>query len=105
MNADGIRDQPLGNWHDLFDPTGINVDASTFGLHKSISGCVVHTFTMGESSIREGRQVEKEFEVTFTKDTEYTIREVESADSATVAVIGFGVIGNLGGSECWGLLQ
>ena len=28
MNADGIRDQPLGNWHDLFDPTGTNVQAS-----------------------------------------------------------------------------
>src|SRR3972149_6424696 len=99
MNADGIRDQPLGNWHDLFDATGINVDASTFGLDKSISGFVVHTFTMGQTSIREGRQVEKEFEVTFTKDTEYTIRAVESADSATVAVIGFAAIGNLGGAE------
>jgi hypothetical protein len=103
MNADGIRDQPLGNWHDLFDATGINVDASTFGLDKSISGFVVHTFTMGESSIREGRQVEKEFEVTFTKDTEYTIRAVESADSATVALIGFAAIGNLGGSEVLGV--
>ena len=103
INADGIRDQPLGNWHDLFDPTGINVDASTFGLDKSISGFVVHTFTMGESSIREGRQVEKEFEVTFTKDMEYTIRAVESADSATVAVIGFAAIDNLGGSEVLGV--
>ncbi|MEX2060549.1 MAG: hypothetical protein WD966_05785, partial [Nitrosopumilaceae archaeon] len=103
MNADGIRDQPLGNWHDLFDATGINVDASTFGLDKSISGFVVHTFTMGESSIREGRQVEKELVVTFTKDMEYTIRAVESADSATIAVIGFGAIDNLGGSEVLGV--
>ena len=71
MNADGIRDQPLSKWHDLFDPTGINVDASTFGLDKSITGFVVHTFTMGESSIREGRQVEKELDATFTKDKEY----------------------------------
>lgn len=103
MNADGIRDQPLENWHDLFDPTGINVDANTFGLHESISGFVVHTFTMGESSIREGRQVEKKFEVTFTKDSEYTIRAVESADSATIAVIGFASIDKLGGSEVLGV--
>jgi hypothetical protein len=103
MNADGIRDQPLGNWHDLFDPTGINIDASTFGLDKSITGFVVHTFTMGESSIREGRQVEKEFEVTFTKDAEYTIRAVESADSATISIIGFAAIGNLGGAEVLGV--
>ena len=103
INADGIRDQPLENWHDLFDPTGINVDANTFGLHESISGFVVHTFTMGESSIREGRQVEKKFEVTFTKDFEYTIRAVESADSATIAVIGFASIDKLGGAEVLGV--
>jgi hypothetical protein len=103
MNADGIRDQPLGNWHDLFDPTGTTVQAVTFGLDKSVTGFVVHTFTMGESSIREGRQVEKEVEVTFTKDMEYTIRAVESADSATVSVVGFAARGNLGGSEVLGV--
>jgi len=103
MNADGIRDQPLGNWHDLFDPTGTTVQAVTFGLDKSVTGFVVHTFTMGESSIREGRQVEKEVKVTFTKDMEYTIRAVESADSATVSVVGFAARGNLGGSEVLGV--
>lgn len=103
MNADGIRDQPLGNWHDLFDPTGTTVQAATFGLDKSISGFVVHSFTMGESSIREGRQVEKEFDVTFTKDAEYTIRAVESADSANVAVIGFAAVDNIGGAEVLGV--
>lgn len=103
INSDGIRDQPLANWHDLFDPTGINVDASTFGLDPSISGFVVHKFTMGESSIREGRQVEKEIDATFTKDKEYTIRSVESADSATVAVVGFAAIDYLDGAEIFGV--
>ena len=27
MNGDEIKEQPLGNWHFLFDPTGIQVDA------------------------------------------------------------------------------
>jgi hypothetical protein len=103
MNADGIRDQPLANWHALFDPTGINVDASTFGLSKEISGFVVHSFTMGESSIREGRQVEKEFTVEFTKDQDYSIRSVESADSANVAVVGFAAIDRLDGVEVLGV--
>jgi hypothetical protein len=103
MNADGIRDQPLANWHALFDPTGINVDASTFGLSEEISGFVVHKFTMGESSIREGRQVEKEFSVEFTKDEDYAIRYVESADSASVAVIGFAAIDRLDGVEVLGV--
>jgi hypothetical protein len=103
MNADGIRDQPLSNWHALFDPTGINVDASTFGLSKDISGFVVHSFTMGESSIREGRQVEKEVTVEFTKDKDYSIRSVESADSANVAVVGFAAIDRLDGVEVLGV--
>jgi hypothetical protein len=103
MNADGIRDQPLSNWHALFDPTGINVDASTFGLSKEISGFVVHSFTMGESSIREGRQVEKEVTIEFTKDKDYSIRTVESADSANVAVVGFAAIDKLDGVEVLGI--
>ena len=59
INADYILEQPLTNWHFLFDPTGINVDAGTFGLDESISGFVVSHWTMGESSLREGRQVER----------------------------------------------
>lgn len=103
INADGIRDQPIGNWHKLFDPTGISSDASQFGLSKEISGFVVTTYTMGESSIREGRQVEKDFEVAITKDKEYIVRSVESADSATVAVIGFGSIDILDNAEVLGV--
>ena len=32
MNGDGIKDQPVGNWHFLFDPTGIGVDAAQHGF-------------------------------------------------------------------------
>ena len=32
LNAEPIKDQPLTNWHFLFDPTGINVDAAQFGI-------------------------------------------------------------------------
>ena len=103
INADGIRDQPLTNWHFLFDPTGINVDAGTFGLDESISGFVVSSFTMGESSIREGRQVEKEFSAEFTKDRSYEIRSVESADSANLHLIGFANVDNIEGIEFFGV--
>lgn len=103
INADGIRDQPVGNWHKLFDPTGISSDASQFGLSEEIAGFVVTTYTMGESSIREGRQVEKEHEVEFTKDQKYIIRSVESADSANVAVIGFASIDVLDNAEVLGV--
>jgi len=103
INADGIRDQPLTNWHFLFDPTGINIDAGTFGLDESITGFVVSGYTMGESSIREGRQVEKEFSAEFTKDRPYEIRSIESADSANLHLIGFAAIDVLEGTEIFGV--
>jgi len=103
INADGIKNQPLTNWHFLFDPTGINVDASTFGLAEEISGFVVSGYTMGESSLREGRQVEQVKEAAFTVDREYIIRSVQSADSANIQVIGFGAIDNLAGLEIIGV--
>ncbi len=103
INADGIRDQPLGNWHKLFDPTGITSDASQFGLAEEISGFVITTYTMGESSIREGRQVEKEVEVEFTTDKKYTLISIESADSANVALIGFASIDFIDNIEILGV--
>ena len=103
INADGIKNQPLTNWHFLFDPTGINVDASTFGLAEEISGFVVSGFTMGESSLREGRQVEQVKEASFTVDRNYIVRSVQSADSANIQVIGFAVIDSLDGVEIMGV--
>jgi len=104
INADFIRDQPLTNWHFLFDPTGINVDASQFGLDKEIAGFVVSSYTMGESSIREGIQIEREFDATFNVDKEYVVRTLQSADIANVDVIGFAQLDSLDGVEIFGVL-
>ncbi len=103
INANGIKNQPLTNWHFLFDPTGINVDASTFGLAEEISGFVVSGYTMGESSLREGRQVEQVKEASFTADRNYIVRSVQSADNANLKVIGFGVVDSLDGVEIIGV--
>lgn len=103
INADAIKNQPLSNWHFLFDPTGINVDASTYGLSGEISGFVVSHYTMGESSIREGRQVEQVKEAKFTLDKPYVIRSIQSADNANVGIIGFGAIDKLGVLEIVGV--
>ncbi len=104
INADFIRDQPLANWHFLFDPTGINADAAQFGLDDEIAGFVVSSYTMGESSIREGIQVEREFHATFSADQEYTVRTVQSADNANVHAIGFAQLDSLDGIEIFGIL-
>lgn len=103
INADFILEQPLTNWHFLFDPTGINVDAGTFGLDDEISGFVVSTWTMGESSIREGRQVERVFEAEVMADQLYVVRSVQSSDTANVSTIGFGALDNLDGIEIAGV--
>jgi len=103
MNAHFIVEQPLTNWHFLFDPTGINADANTFGLDESIQGFVVSSWTMGESSIREGRQVERVFEAEVMADENYIIRSVQSADTANLSSIGFGALDVLDGVEIIGV--
>jgi hypothetical protein len=103
INADFILEQPLTNWHFLFDPTGINADANTFGLDSSIAGFVVSSWTMGESSIREGRQVERVYEAEVMADELYTIRSVQSTDTANLSSIGFGALDILDGVEIIGV--
>lgn len=103
IDAEYILTQPMTNWHFLFDPTGINVDAGTFGLDKSISGFVVSHWTMGESSLREGRQVERVFEAEVNADKKYVIRSVQSADAANISAIGFGALDKLDGVEIAGI--
>ncbi|RNJ79624.1 MAG: hypothetical protein D9C04_04415, partial [Nitrosopumilus sp. B06] len=103
INADFILEQPFANWHFLFDPTGINVDAGTYGISDEIAGFVVSRWTMGESSLREGRQVERTFEATINADQIYSVQSVQSADHATIAAIGFGTRDILDGIEIVGL--
>ena len=103
INADFILEQPLTNWHFLFDPTGINVDAGTFGLDDEIAGFVVSSWTMGESSIREGRQVERVFEAEVSADQTYTVRSVQSSDQGNLYTIGFGALDILDGVEIVGV--
>jgi hypothetical protein len=103
MDASGIKAQPLGNWHFLFDPTGINVDASQYGLSDELAGTVWSSYTMGESSLREGIQTEKEHEASFTTDQTYDLRTIESADSANVFFAGFANIDVLDNTEVVGV--
>jgi len=103
INADFILEQPMTNWHFLFDPTGITSDAATFGLDESITGFVISTWTMGESSIREGIQIEKVFEAEIMSDERYIVRSVQSADQGNLAAVGFGALDTLEGVEIAGI--
>ena len=58
---------------------------------------------MGESSLREGRQVEREFHESFTVDKTYGVTTIQSADAANLSIIGFAAIDQLGGLEIVGV--
>ena len=103
INADFILEQPMTNWHFLFDPTGITSDAATFGLDESIAGFVISSWTMGESSIREGIQIEKIYEAEIMSDEKYIVRSVQSSDQANLSAIGFGALDTLEGLEIVGI--
>ena len=100
MNGDGIKEQPIGNWHFLFDPTGIGVDAAQYGF---VTGSVLSSFTMGESSLREGLIREQVNDATFTSDKVYLIKSIESSANASIDIIGFANRDNLGSSEIFGV--
>ena len=103
INSDFILQQPLANWHVLFDPTGISMDASRFGLSDALAGLVITGYTMGESSIREGIQIEQEAEAKFSTDREYNVRSIQSADNANIAVIGFAQLDTIDDLEIVGV--
>jgi len=86
MDGDGIKAQPIGNWHFLFDPTGIGVDAAQYGFQ---TGSVISKYTMGESSLREGIQTERTSEAMFTIDKAYSVKTFEASDNASLDVVGF----------------
>ena len=99
IDASGILTQPLSNWHHLFDPSGTISETAKWGYKEKL---VITSFTMGESSIREGIQTEKEKSVEFTTDKKYTIRTVESANSATISMDGFVTDVTVDGAEYFG---
>ena len=111
MNADYILEQPLANWHFLFDPTGINVDAGQLGISDELAGKVFSSWTMGESSIREGIQEVREWNAVVSGhshpniagDIHYEFRALQSADQANLDIIGFGTIDKLGDIEIAGV--
>jgi len=100
MDGDEIKAQPIGNWHFLFDPTGIGADASQYGFQ---TGSVISSFTMGESSLREGLIREQITESAFNSDKTYRITSYESSGNASIDIIGFANRDTLGSSEIFGV--
>jgi len=100
MDGDEIKAQPIGNWHFLFDPTGIGADASQYGFE---TGSVISSFTMGESSLREGLIREQIHQATFASDKMYQVTSFESSGNASIDILGFANRDVLGTSEIFGV--
>ena len=100
MDGDEIKAQPIGNWHFLFDPTGIGVDAKQYGFE---TGSVISSFTMGESSLREGLIREQIHEAKFVSDKTYKVTSFESSGNASIDILGFANRDTLGTSEIFGV--
>ena len=100
MDGDEIKAQPIGNWHFLFDPTGIGADASQYGFQ---TGSVISSFTMGESSLREGLIREQVTEGSVTIDKTYKVTSFESSGNASIDLIGFANRDVLGTTEIFGV--
>jgi len=100
MDGDEIKAQPIGNWHFLFDPTGIGADASQYGFQ---TGSVISSFTMGESSLREGLIREQVHEGSVNIDKTYRVTSFESSGNASIDIIGFANRDVLGTSEIFGV--
>jgi len=100
MDGDEIKAQPIGNWHFLFDPTGIGADASQYGFQ---TGSVISSFTMGESSLREGLIREQIHEGSVNIDKTYQVTSFESSGNASIDIIGFANRDTLGTSEIFGV--
>jgi hypothetical protein len=101
IDATDIGALPLSQWHSLFDPTGISADTARYGF--SGAKVVVSSFTMGESSFREGQIKEKEFEASFTSDKTYHVRTVQSGDSANIFLAGYASPDKVGEHEVVGV--
>ncbi|MDI1496124.1 MAG: putative exported protein [Cenarchaeum symbiont of Oopsacas minuta] len=103
MDGSGILRQPLTNWHFLFDPTGINIDASQYGLDDSLTGVVISSFTMGESNLREGIIEPIEKIASINLDEMYSFKTIQAADSANLDILGFASIDRLDDLEIAGV--
>ena len=84
----------------MFDPTGIGADASQYGFQ---TGSVISSFTMGESSLREGLIREQVHESAFSSDKVYRITSYESSGNASIDIIGFANRDTLDNSEIFGV--
>jgi len=86
IDASGIMDLPLYEWHSLFDNTAIIPGAVEY---KYVGKNVITHYSMGECSIEVGPCNDREWIDEIDLDQKYMIRIVESRDDATISLEGY----------------
>jgi hypothetical protein len=86
LNSRTVLAQPLTNWLHLFDPLGQLVETEKFGYKGE--KIPITTFSMGESSFREGQQREKVETIEFSTDKKYTIGSIQYQSIGVIQING-----------------
>lgn len=80
----------LDRWHRTFDPTGSIVESEAFGFQEVGGARAVTFYAAGESSIREGIQIEKTTKIEVAIDGDnYIVRSTKPPTAASIQVLGF----------------
>jgi len=89
MDAQGIQNTPLVDWHFLFDPTGIDSDGSV----------VITEYSLNSNRLQKGDSVKNTTYESFVADANYKAGIIQPADSASIRVVGFAALDTLDGVE------
>ena len=96
--ATSIHEMPIEAWQSFFGSLGIS-DVERFEPFEEISGFVVSEYVLGKSGLGEGIKTEIVEEIHFSLDRPYTLRTLESTDTAYVRVLGFAKVESYWGVE------
>ena len=105
LDADFILETPLVHWHYLFDPTGLGgvADPSAYGIPDELAGSIMTQWAMGETGLREGRQLVMHNSADIVVDQPYSIHTVKQPYLCSIHVIGYGIVGTLDDVEIIGV--
>lgn len=84
----------MGNWHFLFDATGAQAGASSFGMNLGKGDSkIISIYSLGESSFREGTHTVKETDTSTTIDgTQVKLHTLTAPPSGQIQIGGFSKI-------------
>jgi len=100
IDAKSVLEQPLSKWLHLFNPLGKLVETEGFGYQGE--KIPITTFSMGESSLREGQKHEKVENFEFSTDKQYSIKSIQYQSIAAIQINGIAISDTIDDREYFG---